>query len=65
MGFVGVYIEYVKENYKEYLVSTSIVYFEAGSGGGGNAYTIAGKFPDYFAAIVSSCRQKAVSLHDF
>ena len=48
-------VEYVKENYKEYLLSTSIVYFEAGSGGGGNAYAIAGKFPDYFAAIVSMC----------
>lgn len=48
-------VEYVKKNYKEYLVSTSVVYFEAGSGGGGNAYAIAGKFPDYFAAIVSMC----------
>lgn len=48
-------VEYVKKNYKEYLLSTSIVYFEAGSGGGGNAYAIAGKFPDYFAAIVSMC----------
>ncbi len=48
-------VEYVKENYQEYLIDTSTVYFEAGSGGGGNAYAIAGKFPDYFTAIVSMC----------
>lgn len=48
-------IEYVKKNYSEYLLSTDVVYFEAGSGGGGNAYALAGKFPDYFAAIVALC----------
>lgn len=46
-------IEYVKENYKEYIIDPDVVYFEAGSGGGGNAYAIAGKFPDYFAHVTA------------
>ena len=48
-------IEYVKAHYQEYLLSTEVVYFEAGSGGGGNAYAIAGKFPDYFSHITAMC----------
>lgn len=48
-------IEYVKAHYQEYLLSTDVVYFEAGSGGGGNAYAIAGKFPDYFSHITAMC----------
>lgn len=46
-------IEYVKAHYKEYILDDKIVYFEAGSGGGGNAFAIAGKFPDYFAHITA------------
>lgn len=46
-------IEYVKENYKEYIIDPEVIYFEAGSGGGGNAYAIAGKFPDYFAHVTA------------
>lgn len=46
-------IEYVKVHYKEYILDDQIVYFEAGSGGGGNAFAIAGKFPDYFAHVTA------------
>lgn len=46
-------IEYVKEHYKEYIIDPDVIYFEAGSGGGGNAFAIAGKFPDYFAHVVT------------
>lgn len=48
-------IEYVKAHYQEYLLSTDVVYFESGSGGGGNVYAIAGKFPDYFSHITVLC----------
>lgn len=48
-------IEYVKKHYKEYIIDEKVVYFEAGSGGGGNAYALACKFPDYFAHITSMC----------
>ena len=46
-------IEYVKEHYREYIIDPEIVFFQAGSGGGGNAFAIAGKFPDYFSHIVT------------
>ena len=46
-------IEYVKEHYKEYIIDPDIVFFQAGSGGGGNAFTIAGNFHDYFSHIVT------------
>ncbi|MBE6688482.1 MAG: hypothetical protein E7588_04275 [Ruminococcaceae bacterium] len=48
-------IEYVKKHYAEYITDPETVYFEAGSGGGGNALAIAGKFPDYFAAVTAMC----------
>ena len=48
-------IEYVKKHYKNYLLSTETVYFEGGSGGGGNAFALAGKFPDYFSQISALC----------
>ena len=44
-------VQFVIKEYKEYLLSTEIIYFEAGSGGGGNALAIAGKFPDLFSAV--------------
>lgn len=47
--------EYAKKHYSEYLINQDIIYFEGGSGGGGNAYELANKFPDYFAAIVAHC----------
>ncbi|MDF2649262.1 MAG: peptidase prolyl oligopeptidase active site domain protein [Paenibacillus sp.] len=48
-------IEYARIHYAEYIVDPNIVYFEAGSGGGGNALAIVGKFPDTFAAVTSLC----------
>jgi pimeloyl-ACP methyl ester carboxylesterase len=48
-------VEYVKKNYAEYIIDPETVYFAAGSGGGGNAFTIACKFPDYFAHVSSDC----------
>ncbi len=47
--------EYVKEHYKEYISDPEVVYFQGGSGGGGNCYAILNKFPDYFAAAASMC----------
>ncbi len=40
-----------RKRYAEYLIDPDVVYFEAGSGGGGNAFALAGKFPDLFAAV--------------
>ncbi|TMV52690.1 hypothetical protein FE783_00390 [Paenibacillus mesophilus] len=48
-------VEYAKEQYKEYIVDPEVVYFESGSGGGGNGMAIVGKFPDYFAAATAFC----------
>ena len=47
--------EYVKRHYTEYISDPDIVYFEGGSGGGGNAYALAAKFPDYFSAVTTMC----------
>ncbi len=46
-------IEYAKKHYAQYILDPEVVYFQAGSGGGGNAFAIAGKFPDYFAHVVA------------
>lgn len=46
-------VQYVKKHYADYLIDPEVVYFEAGSGGGGNAMALAGKFPDLFAAITA------------
>ena len=48
-------IEYAKVHYANLLPDPDLVYFSAGSGGGGNALALAGKFPDYFAAINALC----------
>ncbi|MEF3302729.1 alpha/beta hydrolase family protein [Paenibacillus sp. GYB003] len=48
-------VEYARKAYADYIVDPDIVYFEAGSGGGGNAMAIVGKFPDYFAACTALC----------
>ena len=48
-------IEFAKKQYADYILDPEVVFFEAGSGGGGNAYAIAGKFPDYFSHIVAQC----------
>ena len=48
-------VEYAKKRYAEYIRDPDVVFFESGSGGGGNAFAICGKFPDYFAHVVSMC----------
>ena len=48
-------VQFVLKEYKDYLLSTEIIYFEGGSGGGGNALAIAGKFPDLFSAVNALC----------
>ncbi|MDF2668331.1 MAG: peptidase prolyl oligopeptidase active site region [Paenibacillus sp.] len=48
-------IQYARLHYADYIVDPDVIYFESGSGGGGNAFAIAGKFPDTFAAVTSLC----------
>jgi len=48
-------IEYVKDHYSEYILDKEVIYFLGGSGGGGNALALAGKFPDYFTHLVCRC----------
>ncbi|MNI11612.1 Prolyl oligopeptidase family protein [compost metagenome] len=48
-------VNYVRNHYGDCIIDPEIVYFEAGSGGGGNAYAIIGKFPDFFAAATAMC----------
>ncbi len=48
-------VNYAKKHYAQYIIDPEIIFFEAGSGGGGNAYAIAGKFPDFFSHIVAQC----------
>lgn len=44
-------VNYAREHYSEFILDPEVVYFESGSGGGGNAFALAGKFPDFFAAV--------------
>lgn len=48
-------VNYVREHYSEYVIDPDVVYFQSGSGGGGNGYAIIGKFPDFFAAAAVFC----------
>lgn len=48
-------IRYAQEHYQEYIDNPEEIHFEAGSGGGGNAYAIAAKFPDLFCSVVALC----------
>ncbi|MDF2937771.1 MAG: dipeptidyl aminopeptidase/acylaminoacyl-peptidase [Paenibacillaceae bacterium] len=48
-------VNYVRKHYTDCIVNPDVVYFEGGSGGGGNAYGIVGKFPDFFAAATAMC----------
>ena len=46
-------VQVIRERYADYLIDPDVIYFEAGSGGGGNAFALAGKFPDLFAAVTA------------
>ena len=48
-------IRFVLEEYNDYILRKDLIYFEGGSGGGGNALAIAGKFPDLFSAVNAMC----------
>ncbi|WP_171687807.1 alpha/beta hydrolase family protein [Paenibacillus germinis] len=48
-------VNYVRKHYADCIIDPEIIYFEGGSGGGGNAYAIIGKFPDFFAAATAMC----------
>lgn len=45
-------VEFAKVRYRDRIVSPEIVLLWGGSGGGGNAYGLVGKFPDYFSAAI-------------
>lgn len=44
-------LRFVEREYAEYVIPGGPIYFESGSGGGGNALAIAAKFPDLFSAV--------------
>jgi len=46
---------YIVEHYKEYISDPDQVYYSGGSGGGGNGFSIIGKFPDLFCSADISC----------
>jgi pimeloyl-ACP methyl ester carboxylesterase len=48
-------VNFVRKHYQACIINPEVVYFEGGSGGGGNAYAIVGKFPDFFAAATAMC----------
>ncbi|MBN8215751.1 MAG: prolyl oligopeptidase family serine peptidase [Spirochaetes bacterium] len=48
-------IQYAKVFYRELILDPEVIYFDAGSGGGGNGYALVGKFPDLFAACTALC----------
>jgi hypothetical protein len=45
-------VEFAKIRYSDRIESPQIVLLWGGSGGGGNAYGLVGKFPDYFSAAI-------------
>lgn len=47
-------LTYIRANYADSISDPDRVHFQGGSGGGGNALAIAGKFPDLFASIVAA-----------
>ncbi|WP_053374399.1 alpha/beta hydrolase family protein [Paenibacillus sp. FJAT-27812] len=48
-------VHYVRKHYADCIINPEVTYFEGGSGGGGNAYAIIGKFPDFFSAATAMC----------
>ena len=48
-------VSYAREHYADYLIDDKVVFLEGASGGGGNVYSLLGKFPDFFAAATAAC----------
>lgn len=48
-------VRYARKHYASFILNPDTVYFEGGSGGGGNGYALVGKFPDFFAATTVLC----------
>ena len=48
-------IRYAQKHYADYLIDPDTVYYEGGSGGGGNGFALAVKFPDLFSAVTALC----------
>ena len=46
---------FIKEHYKKYISDPRQVYYIGGSGGGGNGFSIIGKFPDLFCSALILC----------
>ena len=46
-------VQEAKRLYADLLIDPDVIYFEGGSGGGGNAFAIAGKFPDMYSTITA------------
>jgi dipeptidyl aminopeptidase/acylaminoacyl peptidase len=46
-------LTYARKEYAEFISDPGEVHFVGGSGGGGNALAIAGRFPDLFASVVA------------
>ncbi|MBT4978026.1 MAG: prolyl oligopeptidase family serine peptidase, partial [Gemmatimonadetes bacterium] len=47
-------LQFAREDYADLIVDPERVYFVGGSGGGGNALGLAGKFPDLFVSITAN-----------
>lgn len=43
-------VEFARRHYRDRIATPGVVLLSGGSGGGGNAFALVGKFPDFFAA---------------
>ena len=48
-------VRYAQKHYADYLIDPDTVFYEGGSGGGGNGFALAVKFPDLFSAVTALC----------
>ncbi|NMB47051.1 MAG: prolyl oligopeptidase family serine peptidase [Firmicutes bacterium] len=48
-------VQFAQRQYPDHSQHPDIVYLLGGSGGGGNVYSLIGKFPDFFSAAVCFC----------
>lgn len=46
-------LNYVREHYSDFISDPDRVHFIGGSGGGGNALALAGRFPDLFSSVIA------------